>query len=178
MHFAVGGLLEQHLDEKLMEEEMRKANEVIDCLGLEVTSPSDTELGFFLGNAFAQMKSVYTSLYSREPTQEETQEFIAIVKRRVSEIQNKTSAPFETNLITVHEISPETPETTETPETPLSDEKFSFSSNGEPPKASKKEAVTVAIGEAGDVQENVTPIAEITDQKTEKKKKKKSKSWI
>jgi len=172
MHFAVRGLLEQHLDEKLMAEEMKKASEVIECLGLEVTSPSDTELGFFLGNAFAQMKAVYASLYSREPTQEETQEFIAIVKRRVSDIQIKTSVPFETNLITVHEIIPETPET------PLSDDKFSFSSNQEPPKTSKKEAVTVAVTEDGNVNENVTPVAEITNKKNEKKGKKKAKSWI
>jgi len=172
MHFAVRGLLEQHLDEKLMAEEMKKASEVIECLGLEVTTPSDTELGFFLGNAFAQMKAVYTSLYSREPTQEETQEFIAIVKRRVSEIQDRTGVPFETNLITVHEIIPETPEALP------SDEKFSFSSNEEPPKTSKKEAVTVAVTESGNVNENVTPVAEITSKKNEKKGKKKAKSWI
>ena len=169
MHFAVRGLLEQHLDEKLMAGEMKKASDVINSLGLEMTTPSDTELGFFLGNAFAQMKGVYTSLYSREPTQEETREFISIVRRRVSEIQDRTSVPFETNLITVHEISPETPP---------SDEKFSFMSNQETPKTSKKEAVTVAVSEGGDVKENVTPVAEITGQKNEKKSKKKAKSWI
>ena len=167
MHFAIRGLLEQHLDERLMEQEMRNACEVISSLDLQVSSQTDTEIGFFLGNAFSQMKTIYTSLYSREPTPEETQEFIAIIKRRVAEIKAKTSVPEETSLRTVHEIKTETP----------SDEKFSFSSNQNTTKTGKKKTVAITVREDGKVEESISPEAENKGSK-EKKKKKKAKSWI
>ena len=81
------GLCEQHIDEKMLENDVQAIMDVVKVLELPVSSQDDALVGIFLGMIYDVLDTQCKKIYDRHPNPEEISDFYNIVSRRAHEFK-------------------------------------------------------------------------------------------